>query len=109
MGAVFPLLPYLNQRYLLWASCFFPLLVPLGLGTTLLGALIALAACAMLLEIMCRFNQDSNPTLASLTHGMYPGLAFLILLIAAIFLYEALIITPRPKQAQPPSESKTWV
>jgi hypothetical protein len=96
----FALLPYLNQRYLLWASCFFPLLIPLGLGMTLLGALITLADCVMLVDIMCRFNQDSNSTLESITHGMYPGLAFLILLIAAIFLFNALIPSRRSKQAQ---------
>ncbi len=91
----------MNQRYLLWASCFFPLLIPLGLGMTLLGALVTLADCVMLVDIMCRFNQDSNPTLETITYGMYPGLAFLILLIAAIFLFNALIPSRRPKRAQP--------
>jgi hypothetical protein len=97
----FALLPYLNQRYLLWASCFFPLLIPLGVGMTLLGALITLADCVMLVDIMCRFNQGSDPTLETVTRGMYPGLAFLILLIAGIFLYNALILSRRSKQAQP--------
>ena len=95
----FALMPHVNQRYLLWASCFFPLLIPLGLGMTLLGALITLADCVMLVDIMCRFNQGSNPTLENVTHGMYPGLAFLILLIAAICLYNSLIISRRSKQA----------
>jgi hypothetical protein len=91
----FALLPYLNPRYLLWASCFFPLLIPLGLGMTLLGVLVMLAGSVMLIDIMCRFNQASDPTLETVTHGMYPGLAFLVLLIAAIFLYNALLVSSR--------------
>lgn len=95
----FALLPHLNNRYLLWASCFFPLIMPLGLGMTLLGGLISLACCAMLIEIMCRFNNNSDPTLGSISHGMYPGLAYLVLLIAAIFLYSSLILSRKPDQA----------
>jgi hypothetical protein len=97
----FALLPYLNNRYLLWASCFFPLLIPLGVGMTLLGGVITLACCAMLVEIMCRFNPDSDPTLRNITHGMYPGLAYLVLLIAAIFLYNALVISRKSNQPRP--------
>jgi len=95
----FALMPYLNNRYLLWASAFFPLLIPLGLGMTLLGGLICLSCCAMLVEIMCRFNPDSDPTLQSLSHGMYPGLAYLVLMIAAIFLYNAAIFRQSKRPA----------
>lgn len=85
----FALLPYLNQRYLLWASGFFPLLIPLGVGMTLLGAIVTLSGCVMLLDIMCNFN-GSNPDLRTMLHGTYPGLGFVILLIAAVFLYNSL-------------------
>jgi hypothetical protein len=95
----FALMPYLNNRYLLWASAFFPLLIPLGLGMTLLGGLICLSCCAMLVEIMCRFNPDSDPTLQSLSHGLYPGLAYGVLLIAAIFLYNAAIFRQSKRPA----------
>jgi MFS family permease len=95
----FALMPYLNNRYLLWASAFFPLLIPLGLGMTLLGGLVCLSCCAMLVEIMCRVNPDSDPTLQSLSHGMYPGLAFAVLLIAAIFLYNAAIFRQSKRPA----------
>jgi hypothetical protein len=91
----FALLPYLNNRYLLWAAACFPLLIPVGLGITLLGALLCLACCAMLLEIMTRYNGNSNQTLASITHGMYPGLGYVVLLIAAIFLFNCLVVTRR--------------
>jgi hypothetical protein len=85
----FAIMPYLNNRYLLWGAALFPLLIPLGLGMTLLGLLICVSSCAMLVEIMCRFNSDSDPTLASISHGLYPGLGFAVLLVAAIFLYNA--------------------
>jgi hypothetical protein len=85
----FSILPYLNNRYLLWGAALFPLLIPLGLGMTLLGVVICLSSCAMLIEIMCRFNSDSNPTLAAISHGLYPGLGFAVVLIAAIFLFTA--------------------
>jgi hypothetical protein len=97
----FSLLPYLNQRYLLWAACFFPLLIPLGLGMTLLGALLVGACCVMLLDILCWFNSDTSSNLSLVTHGTYPDMAFMILLIAAIFLFNALVLSPKPKQAQP--------
>jgi hypothetical protein len=95
----FALLPHLNNRYLLWASCFFPLLIPMGLGMTLLGVLLTAASCSMMIEIMCRYNGDSGSTLGVITHGMYPGLAWLVLLIAAIFLYNALILPPKSDRA----------
>jgi len=96
----FALLPYLNNRYLIWAACFFPLLIPLGLGMTLLGGLLSFACCAMLVEIMCRFNYDSDPSLGNISHGMYPGLAYLVLLIATIFLYNALNISRKPEPSR---------
>jgi hypothetical protein len=83
----FALLPYLNNRYLLWGAALFPLLFPAGVGMSLLGVLICLCSCAMFLEIMCRFNADSNPSLASFTHGLYPGLGFAVVLIAGILLF----------------------
>jgi hypothetical protein len=50
------------------------------------------------MEIMCRFNSDSNPNLQTITHGLYPDLAFLLLTIAAIFVFQMLVISrPRPK------------
>ena len=95
----FALMPYLNNRYLLWASAFFPLLIPLGLGMTLLGGLICLSCCAMLVEIMCRFNPGSDPILQSVSRRLYPGLAYLVLLIAAILLYNAAIFRQSKRPA----------
>jgi hypothetical protein len=95
----FALLPYLNSRYLLWAAALFPLLIPLGAGMTLLGALLCLACCAMIADIMARESWSADPSLRTLLQGQYPGAAYALLLIAAIFLYHAL--TPGPRRTVP--------
>jgi MFS family permease len=86
----FALMPNMNNRYLFYAAGLFPLLVAVGPGMTLLGLLISAACCAMMGEVMCRFGNNADPTLSNLTHGMYPGLAFLVLMIAGVFVFESL-------------------
>jgi hypothetical protein len=93
----FALLPYLNNRYLLWGAALFPLLFPAGVGLSLLGAVVCLCSAAMFLEIMCRFNSDSNPSLAAFTHGFYPGLGFAVVLIGGILVFNSLAVRGAPK------------
>jgi len=86
----FALMPNMQTRYLLFAGGLFPLLVAVGPGMVLLGLLTCAVSCAMMTETMCRYSHGSDPMLASATHALYPGMGFLVLMIAAIFVFESL-------------------
>jgi hypothetical protein len=91
----FVLLPQMNNRYMIWAAGFSALFVAVGLGMTLLGAIVAVVGWLGIARTMCESGGD--PDLARLINPLTPHLAWLLMLAAAIYLYVA--ITPRRRMA----------
>jgi hypothetical protein len=86
----FLVLLQLNNRYLVFASGFSALLPAVGFGPTLLGIIVSIIGYAGISDYT---GGPGNPMLARLFQSFEPHIAWLLLLIAAIYLY--LAIAPR--------------
>lgn len=97
----FALLPQLNNRYLYWGAALFGMMAAVGAGPLLIGLFLSLACCLMMAEVMCRFESGAWPLLQSISAGVYPGLAYAVLLAAAVLLYIA--VAPDQRRSKSPS------
>ena len=89
---MFVLLPQMNNRYLVWAAGLTALLPAVSCGMTLLGVFISILCCMGVAEIMYRYHPTVNPAMTRFLGGFQPDMAWVLALLAGIFLYVA--ITP---------------
>jgi hypothetical protein len=97
----FALMPQMLNRYLFWAAGLYPMLLAADIGLTLLGVVICAASYAMMAEVMYRFGSSADSELAATLHRIYPGLGFLVLTAAAVFLYCAVTSSARLARRSP--------
>lgn len=87
---IFPLIMgEMGSRYLLWAAALTSAAVAVSAGMTLLHLLLTIAATAMTLQYLCRKDTQFAPGLHAFFSYAYPGMSWMMLLLAAIYLYIA--------------------
>lgn len=91
----FAILPQQHERYLLWAAVFSVAVVGISLPFTLLHLLITAISATMIFQWLGDQNPSFSPSLVGFVDGTNPGLAWMVLLIAAIYLYRA-VVPDRP-------------
>jgi hypothetical protein len=96
---MFALLPQMHERYLVWAAAITALGAGVSLGLTFLHLLITAIAASNVLLAMLGTHPDFLPHLREGLERTQPGLGWLTLLIAAIYLYVA--VTPARKAPVP--------
>jgi hypothetical protein len=95
---MFALLTQLNNRYLIWAAGFSALLAGISVGLSVLGLMLSVISCMGMAQIMYTYNGTyarSFPDAQQMKQYMdalNPNLGWLVLVIAAIYLYVA--VTP---------------
>jgi hypothetical protein len=94
--AFYALLPQMHDRYLVWGAGLSAVVVALGVGMTLLHVVMSLATWSMMAHKMYSVNPRFDPPMLRFLVGLHPDLGWMVLLIAAIFLYMALLPRRRP-------------
>ncbi len=92
--AMYALLPQMHSRYLLWAAAATATMTAVSLGLTLLHLLITLTATSTILAAMAAVRQNSPPQWLLTAIAGNDGLAWVVLLCAAMFLYLAFLPSP---------------
>lgn len=90
---MFTLLGQMNDRYYLWAAAATATTIALSLGWGLLHVVISAIATSMIVRTMLTWGKASPeyPKLAHVLDGLHPGISWAVALIAAIFLYCAIV------------------
>jgi hypothetical protein len=70
-------------------------MVAVSLELSLLHVVLAAVSFAMVAKQLCNFDQTRWPQLLQLMDPSFPGLAWLMLLVTAIFLVAALVPSRR--------------
>lgn len=81
---MYAILPQMHERYLLWGAAVTSLGVGINLELTFLFLLTTWIACANIL-----WRISNNGPLADLLRGMLPDIAWVTVLLALIYLYQA--------------------
>jgi hypothetical protein len=97
---MFTLLPQMHERYLMWAAAMCGVAIASSVGMGLLHLFVIGISITMIGGGMIWRNPGFLPGAASFVAGTRPGIAWMLLLIAAIYLF--LAITPRPRRQQSP-------
>jgi hypothetical protein len=96
---VFPMVMcQMGDRYPIWASAISAAMVAVSMELTLLHVIVAAFAFAMVAHHLVSFDQQRWPQLFQLTTPMYPDIAWLLLLVAAIFLVASLVPSRKHKE-----------
>jgi hypothetical protein len=95
---MFALLTQLNNRYLIWAAGFSALLAGVGVGMSVLGLILSVISCMGMAQIMYTYNGayarnfPDTQQMKQYMDTLNPNLGWLVLVIAAVYLYVA--VTP---------------
>jgi len=89
---VFPMVMcQMGDRYPIWACGISAAMVAVSMELTLLHVLLAVFAFAMVAHHLASFDPQRWPQLFQLATPMYPDIAWMLLLVAAIFLVASLV------------------
>jgi hypothetical protein len=91
------LLTQMTARYMVLPAVIASSLVGISVEMSLLAFLQTVLACTMLGNQMISLNASTSPVALSITQPTYPDIAWVTMLVAAIFLYSAL--TPSRRTA----------
>jgi len=93
---VFPVIMcQMGDRYPIWASCISASMVAVSLELSLLHVVLAVVSFAMVARQLVAFDPNRWPQLIELMTPTFPGLGWLLLLVAAIFFFAALVPSRR--------------
>jgi len=93
---VFPIVMcQMGDRYPVWASTISAAMVAVSLELSLLHIVLAAVSFAVVARQLANFDPNRWPQLVQLMTPTFPGLAWLILLMTAIFLVAALVPSRR--------------
>ncbi|HZL37710.1 MAG TPA: hypothetical protein VFC78_20505 [Tepidisphaeraceae bacterium] len=87
---MFALMPQMHERYLVWAAVFSMLAVGASLGMTLLSLLLTAISFWLTLQTLFNIHPTSWPGPRHLTAGIFSGMSWVVLLCAAIYLYQTI-------------------
>lgn len=87
----------MTARYQMWGAVMSVLLVAISPGLTLLHVLFSLIAAGMVgSQLLNSYDRSRSPLLADLMDRFHPDDGWIMLIIAAVFLYVALAPARRP-------------
>jgi hypothetical protein len=90
--AIFPVVMcQMGDRYLIWIAAFSAVMVAISVGMTFLHVIVSLLASGMLLNHLLSYDEKRWPSMAKFLEPTFPGVAWLTLMIAAIFLVSACV------------------
>ena len=93
---MFAILPQMHERFFIWAAALSAAGVALSVGWTLLHLLLTALSTLMILHYLLQSHVNVMPDLLRRIAPTHPGVAWMMLLIAGIYLYAALVPrTPR--------------
>ncbi len=92
----YAILPQMHERYLVYAAAITAIGVGVSSGYALLSVLIACVAVLPMAHTMLNMNPSYWPKLLEFLRALNPGLGWMVVLIAAIYLYGALTTGVRP-------------
>jgi hypothetical protein len=97
---MFAILTQMHERYLLWAAVVSATTIAVGLGWGLLHLLLSAIATSMIVRLLLQFggNRPHVLRLNGFLQSLHPGIAWAVLLCAAIYLYCA--VAPHRKKAR---------
>jgi hypothetical protein len=86
----FALLPRMHERYLVWAAAITAVGAGVSLGTTLLHLLVTAVAFSQVIQPMLKRDHDLLPDTRAFVNGLFPEIGWLVLLLAAVYLFLSL-------------------
>lgn len=88
---LFAVLPQMHERYLLWAADVSAICVAVSFGWGLMHLFLTAISTSMIVRLLLEFgsNRPDAPELNKVLGSMHPGIAWAVLLCAAIYLYFA--------------------
>jgi hypothetical protein len=89
----FLILTQMHGRYTIWAAGLTALMAGAGVGVTLLGILVTLVSLLGIIHNQLLFSRDWSPDTLSTLQGLDPSLGWILVLVAGIYLY--LAVMPR--------------
>jgi hypothetical protein len=97
----FTVMPQMHERYLLWGAAISAAAVALGPGMALLHLLITAIAVSMEIQAMTHDGGDlpALQSIAQFVDGWHPGIAWALMLCAAIFVYLSVVPDRRTKRS----------
>ncbi|MGD0137706.1 MAG: hypothetical protein ABSD28_02430 [Tepidisphaeraceae bacterium] len=87
----FMILTQMHGRYSIWAAGLSALLAGVGSGMALLGVLVSIVSLLGMVENQLLFSRDWSPDTLELLRSCDPGLGWVLVLSALIYLYVAVI------------------
>jgi hypothetical protein len=87
----FVILTQMHGRYSIWAAGLSALLAGVGAGMSLLGVLVSAVSLCGIVENQLLFSREWSPETLSVLRGCDPGLGWVLLISALIYLYFALM------------------
>jgi F0F1-type ATP synthase membrane subunit c/vacuolar-type H+-ATPase subunit K len=85
----FVILTQMHGRYSIWAAGLSALLAGVGAGMSLLGVLVSAVSLCGIVENQLLFSREWSPNMLSLLRSCDPGLGWVLVLAAWIYLYVA--------------------
>jgi hypothetical protein len=92
----FMILTQMHGRYDIWAAAICPLLAGAGMGLAFLGVIVSIVACMGIIHNQLLFSRDWSPDTLQWLNHVDPAPGLLLLLIAGILLY--LAVVPRGRR-----------
>jgi len=88
----FALLTHMHERYLVWAACLSALWTAAGAGMTILHLVISGLAFLMIAQTLVMKRVDVYPGMAGVIKAAWGGMAWMVLLVAGVVLFQALVV-----------------
>jgi hypothetical protein len=94
---IFPIIIcQMSERYLLWGSALTAACITVSTGLTLMSVLLTLTAAGMMAHQLMEVDTGHWPEWNNFFGQMFPDAAWMMLLIAAVFLWGAMMSSRRP-------------
>jgi hypothetical protein len=91
----FAILPQMHERYLLWGAALTSVTIACGMGPTLLHLVVTALAFLPTFQSMLSTNSPWSPKWLDFVSRTHPGIGWMVLATAAIWLFLAVMPAPR--------------
>jgi hypothetical protein len=96
---LFAILPQMHERFLVWAAALSAAGIAVSVGWSLLHVLLTSLASLMILHYLLQQHVNVAPQALQKIAPTHPGIAWMLLLIAGVYLYGAFF--PRARSFSP--------
>ncbi|HTL30486.1 MAG TPA: hypothetical protein VL282_14745 [Tepidisphaeraceae bacterium] len=94
---MFTILPQMHERYLIWAAAISAAAVAVSVGWTLLSLLLMVLSTLMIAQYLLQSHNNFAPEALRRISPTHPAIAWMLLLLAGIYLYGAFFPRERKK------------